>query len=162
MPRYETLFLTIPEITQEESKTIEKQLDALIVNSKGSMLSYERWGKYNLAYPVRKYDYGVYYLMRFEIKDEDKGKMIEAVRDFFNIKFTDLVMRHLTVALSPTASLDYKRPESLEETPSRGVDNFIKEHKIPATVGSATSSVDSDSKKEDEMFEEEIDLEEVN
>ena len=56
--RYEVLLLTVPEITLDESKNLEKQLNNLIQNNKGSFVSFERWGKYKLVYPVKKNDYG--------------------------------------------------------------------------------------------------------
>ena len=58
--------LTVPEITADETKSIEQQFDRVVADKKGTMVSFERWGKYRLAYPVKKNDYGVYFLARFE------------------------------------------------------------------------------------------------
>lgn len=158
LSRYETLFLTVPEITQDESKTIEKQLYALISVSNGSIISFEKWGKYKLAYPVRKYDYGVYFLMRFEIEDDLKrGNLINSIRDFFNVKHTELVMRHVIVRLNPKASLAYKKPDSLEEVPTIDVDEFLKENKM---TGLLSSSVSHPIDKSKELEEDDIDVDE--
>ena len=54
MLRYETLLLTIPEITLDESSAIEAQLQKIVREHKGTLLSFERWGKMLLAYPVKK------------------------------------------------------------------------------------------------------------
>lgn len=54
MYRYETCLLTVPEITADESKNLESQLDHIVNELDGKVLSYERWGKYQLAYPVKK------------------------------------------------------------------------------------------------------------
>lgn len=129
MARYEVLFLTVPEITADEASNVEKQIDKMITDAQGKILSYERWGKYRLAYPIRNYDYGIYYLARFENDSLKKEVLLEELKTLFQVRFVDVVMRHTIVALDPRASLDYKRPESLEEVPTKEMDNFLKESK---------------------------------
>ena len=129
MVRYETLLLTTPEITNDEAKKLEKDFDKLVRDQKGSIISFERWGKFNLAYPVRRADYGVYYLVRFEVMDEKKQALLDALRTLFTVKLVDLVMRNVIVRLDKDASLEYNRPESLEETPSKDIDLLVKESK---------------------------------
>lgn len=138
MLRYETLLLAVPEITSDEAGTLEKQLDKVVNDAKGSVISYERWGKYKLAYPVRGYDYGIYYLMRFEVDEAKKDALLNALKTFFSVKYVDVVMRHMTSRLEAHASLDYKRPESLEETPTKDIDTFLKESKSLLNAGQAT------------------------
>ena len=130
MARYEVLFLTVPEITADEASNVEKQVDKIVADSKGKLLSYERWGKYRLAYPVRNYDYGIYYLVRFDSQDTpNKEALLQELKTLFQVRFVDVVMRFTIVALDPRASLDYKRPESLEEVPTKEMDSFLKESK---------------------------------
>lgn len=129
MNRYETLILAVPEITSDEATAFEKQLDKTVSDAKGSVISYERWGKYRLAYPVQGNDYGVYYLMRFEVEDPNKETLLEALKTLFSVKYVELIMRNMVVRLDPHASLDYKRPESLEEVPTKDIDTFLKESK---------------------------------
>jgi small subunit ribosomal protein S6 len=148
MLRYETLFLTVPEITSDEAQNLEKVLDKAVGDAKGSVVSFERWGKYLLAYPIRKYDYGVYYLMRFEIAEDSKDALLSALKTLFSVKYVDLIMRNTVVKLNPQGSLEYKRPESLEETPSKDIDTIMKESK--SILGSTHSAVE-------EPFEEAVD-----
>jgi len=49
--RYESLLLVVPEITNDESAEIEKLIDKKIQSFKGTLISYDRWGKYLLSYP---------------------------------------------------------------------------------------------------------------
>ena len=65
MARYEILMLTIPEVTEDEIKGIDPQILGILRVAKGSLVSFERWGKYRLCYPVKKNEYGVYFLVRF-------------------------------------------------------------------------------------------------
>lgn len=117
MLRYELLLLTVPEITEDESKHMESQLDRMIKTARGSLISYERWGKYRLAYPVKKHEYGIYYLLRFEV--DANSSLLDDMRSLFAVKFNDLVMRYTLGALDPKGSLVYQRAPSLEEMPRR-------------------------------------------
>lgn len=119
MVRYEALFLTVPEITVDELADIETRLQKTVSEVNGKTLSFERWGKYLLAYPVRKHEYGVYVLTRFELPEEDAQASLEKIRALLAVRFNNTVMRHIFNALDPKGSLEYRRPESLEEAPRR-------------------------------------------
>ena len=135
MVRYETIFLTVPEFTNDEFSTLESQVHKLLQESKCALVSYERWGKYRLAYPIRKNDYGVYGLIRFEVNEENKAAVLNALKTLLTIKYGDSIMRTMTVSLDPHKSLAYHRPESLEEVPVRDVDTFLKENKMDSLIG---------------------------
>lgn len=136
--------LAVPEITGDEAESLESALNRLIKDAKGTIISFERWGKYKLAYPIRKNDYGVYFLARFEI-DEPQA-LLEQIQSLMKIKLSNLVMRYMVSALSPKQSLAYQRPPSLEETPSRDVDSFLKEHKMEGLLSSAETTKKSTHK----------------
>lgn len=127
--RYEVLILASPEITQTETANLEKEFGKVIQGTKGSIISFERWGKYRLSFPVRKKDYGVYFLARVEVP---KGAPIVGdVRTLFIIKMNSIVARHVVISLDPKGSLEYQRPKSLEESPStRDVTSFLKGNKM--------------------------------
>ena len=80
MKRYETLILSVPEITADESSWLELELNKIIQKAKGSIVSFEKWGKYRLAYPIRKNDYGIYFLIRFEMEGELYNQAIKEMK----------------------------------------------------------------------------------
>ena len=130
--RYEVLILTVPEVTQDESKQLETDLDALVVAEKGSVLSFERWEKYKLTYPIRHNDYGVYFLIRFE----SSKALTKQIDELFRIRLNNFVVRHVVTALEGT-SLEYQRPKSLEEAPeSRDMDSFLRKNKMQGLLSS--------------------------
>jgi len=135
--RYELLLLTIPEITQDESEKLRGQISKIIAHAEGQVISWDRWGKFLLAYPVNDYEYGVYFLMRFDVPQGASAQVVNEIRHTFRVRFTQVVMRHMFQALDPDASLDYQRPESLEDKPQRDVSTFLKENKM---TGLAESS----------------------
>lgn len=127
MMRYEVLFLAVPTITSDEATAIETQCAALIKSHKAFLISFERWGKYYLAFQVRKNDYGVYFLLRFEVEDKEKQPLLDALKTFFAVKYNELVMRFVVTALGENGPLEYHRPESLDSAPSREYNSYNKE-----------------------------------
>lgn len=128
MIRYEILMLAVPQITEDEAKRIQAELENLIKAGEGSVISFERWGKYRLAYPIANNDYGVYFLIRFELPVA--GEAIEEVKRAFKLKLNEIIIRHMLIELDPKQSLEYQRPLSLEETPEREVGSFLKDNKV--------------------------------
>lgn len=141
MNRYEILMLATPVITKDEASTIEKGLEAIIKQSKGEVISFERWGKCRLAYPVKKNDYGIYFLTRFEAHSD--SSVFKDLKTAFSVKYNDAIMRHIVVKLDAKQSLEYKRPQTVEDVPTRDVDSFLRENKMEGLL----SSVPGDKKE---------------
>lgn len=151
--RYEALMLAVPEITQDETKLLESSIESAVKNAQGSIVTFERWGKYRLAYPVNKNDYGVYFLARFEVPAE--GKVHEELNSLFSIKFHELVMRNVVTRLDITDSLDYQRPKSLEESPaSRDVDKFLKDNKMTGLLKDRSGKKSFEDYSDEDMADE--------
>ena len=117
MFRYEVLFLTVPEITKDESEAIKAHFTKVIRAHKGTLLSFDRWGKYRLAYPVNHNDYGVYFLTRFEVDSANKEALLASIKEIFVFKFNTLIPKHIVVRLGVNAPAEYQRPASLDDNP---------------------------------------------
>lgn len=129
MKVYETLMLSVPEITDDESSKLEAEFAKLVTKEKGEMVSFEKWGKYKLAYPVKKNEYGIYFLTRFKLPAGAVTSTLKELKPFFAIKFNELVMREMTCALE-NGSLEYRKPKALEDLPEDAVDSFLRENKM--------------------------------
>lgn len=129
MRQYEALLLTVPEITGDEIKNLETQVDKAVKAGTGSTISFERWGKYRLAYEINKSDYGVFFLARFELPTGTKT--LEDMKHLFKVKLNNVIMRDMISVLDPKAPLTYQRPRSLEEAPAREAEGFAKDSKVP-------------------------------
>ena len=155
MVRYETLVLTVPEITGDEAKHIEKELVQLVEKIKGALISFDRWGKYRLAYQVKKNEYGVYFLVRFET--EGASALSKEVANLCKVKLNTIVMRDMTSRLADDASLMYQRPPSLEDTPTRDgqdrVRTFLRDNKMEGLL----STVDANKKTAEPVAEVAVD-----
>jgi small subunit ribosomal protein S6 len=153
MIRYEILLLAVPHITQEEEKNLEKGLDALVRQYKGSIISVDRWGKCRLAYSILKNDYGVYILVRFELEKVEQELLAE-IKQLLAVKYNEIIMRHTVVRLAPGQKLEYKRPLSVEETPTRNVDSFMRENKMEGLISLDEESAMDRNETADDKFEE--------
>ena len=123
--QYEALLLTVPEITGDEVKHLETQLDKTIKAATGSTISFERWGKYKLAYDINKNEYGVFFLTRFEAPVGTP--IVNDLKTLLKVKLHNVVMRDMVSALDPKRPLTYQKPRSLEEAPTREADSFSKD-----------------------------------
>lgn len=149
MARYEILMLTIPEVTEDEIKGIESQVQGILRVAKGTLVSFERWGKYRLAYPVKKNEYGVYFLLRFELPGESEETLNE-IKALINVKFYDIIMRSMVTVLDSKQSLVYQRPTSLEEAPRRESGSFLRPSKHADSRASDGITLDEDVDLEDD------------
>ncbi|MCF7799464.1 30S ribosomal protein S6 [Candidatus Babeliales bacterium] len=144
MFRYETLMLTHPQLTTDELSAIEKHFDKMLSDVSGKVISFDRWGKYRLSYPVQKNDYGIYILVRFDVPGEMSTKIMKEIDSFFKIKVHDIVMRFVIKKIDPSSPSTYLRPDPVDSVRSGGVDSFIKEHKMETFLSDAKPDVEDD------------------
>ena len=143
MIRYEILMLARPDMTSDEIANLEKAFETQIAASKGKVITFDRWGKYRLSYPVEKNSYGQYILSRFDVSDELKGELLKNLDTLLKIKHNEQVVRFVTKLLAPDAPLTYAKPEPVDSSESRErdktlskIENSLKETK-PAPTGTA-------------------------
>ncbi len=142
MNRYETLLLVVPGITGDESNLLERNFEKLLQESKGTVVSFEKWGKCRLAYPVRHNEYGVYFLVRFEL--DPASDFFKTVDTMFTIKYSDVIMRSSTVKIEKGKRYGDFRPDTVEEMPTRDVNDFLRDNKMQGLIASDDDMDDSD------------------
>jgi len=157
MFRYEILFLTVPEITKDESEAIKAHFTKVIRAHKGSMVSFDRWGKYRLSYPVGKNEYGVYFLTRFEVEADQKEALLVAIKEIFVFKFNTLIPKHIIERLDPKAALEYRRPDSLEDNP-QDVDAFLKRNEMEGLIKKGPGRKHYESRDKSVALDREVDV----
>ena len=151
--QYETLLLTRTETTDDELATIESYFEKAAKDGKGSLVSFDKWGKYQLAYPVKKNSYGVYALARYELPKEDVKATHAVIESFLKIKCTEVVLRHVTVALKEGSEGAYQKPEPIDTSAVGNLDG-IKEGKIEQLLDSVDSSKKTATTEEAPVTEE--------
>lgn len=144
MIRYETLMLARTEITNEELAMLEKSIEKIVTTAGGSMVAFDKWGKYRLAYQVQKNDYGIYILARYNVPANTVTAMVKELAQFFRISCNEIVMRHVDVRLPKDAPTMYKKPDSVETAGTSNVDAFLKEHKMDGMLNNSGRGRDAE------------------
>ena len=93
MHTYETLFITSPNLTEEEEQATVEALAVLIPDGGGEMITNDRMGRRRLAYPIRKFEDGVYTRFLYDSTSEVPKELERRIR------LSDKVLRSLTVRL---------------------------------------------------------------
>ncbi len=62
---YELVFVVRPDVADEDLEVIKDRTTRIIEEREGKLLDVEDWGKRRLAYDIRKYSKGHYFLFRY-------------------------------------------------------------------------------------------------
>src|ERR1700689_4401514 len=114
MLSYETLFLVRTEASADDISAIEKHLDTLLSAKLGKLTSFDKWGKYRLAYSIDKQSHGVYILARYQMPSKDAGTLLKELDTFVKIKCHETVMRHVNIRLKLNAPSSYIKPDPID------------------------------------------------
>ncbi len=126
---YEMLILMAPGSTDTEISEVERHLQKLLKDASATLISFDKWGKCRLAYPVKHHEYGCYVLIRFEA--EQTVTLFKEIGILFAVKYAEAILRHVIKRLCSKSPLTYQRPLSVEEAP---VVEFVKEDKIDLSI----------------------------
>ncbi|MEA3346322.1 MAG: 30S ribosomal protein S6 [Chloroflexota bacterium] len=67
MHNYELVFITYPDLEEEELEEIKGKIGDLITSGGGQVTEVDLWGRRRLAFPIADQLEGQYVLMRFEL-----------------------------------------------------------------------------------------------
>lgn len=88
---YELVYILNPEMTDEALETSVNNVNQFITNREGIVDGVDKWGKKKLAYPLKHFQEGNYFLTKFKISPA-RCKELEA-----NLHITEDVLRHLLI-----------------------------------------------------------------
>ena len=91
MRRYETIFITYPELPEEEINGLIERYDAVIKGGSGTVIKVEKWGKRKLAYEINKQPRGYYVLIDFA---GGAAVVTELER---NLRIGDKILKYMTI-----------------------------------------------------------------
>ncbi len=112
---YETLYLTRPDISEDELSKVQKRLDDTISNHEGEIIKSEKWDERDLAYTIGDYTKGVYYILVYKSLSS-VVKEIEKNLRFFN---TD-VLRFITLNIQDEMA-PREQASTQEQTDNGGI-----------------------------------------
>ncbi|MBN1385249.1 MAG: 30S ribosomal protein S6 [Elusimicrobia bacterium] len=119
MPNYETVFILKPNLSSEKVDTVLTKTKGIITSNEGTIILSDSWGKRRLAYPVKKYKEGSYYLFHFSCD----GKIVAELENFF--RTSDSVIKYITIKLDKSLKkkTESKKEEKPAETDIKNEDN---------------------------------------
>lgn len=109
MRQYETGFVLSPALSEEETSQVVLQMADVVAQRKGRMVKQDVWGKRRLAFPVKRFQEGVYVFFTYEGPGDVS---VELERRF---KQNDAVIRFLTVLKDPRDASRRKKKRRDEE-----------------------------------------------
>ena len=93
MPLYELGIIVDPEIPPEDETAALERLEAIITDNGGTMVEKDARGRRQLAYPIKKKNYGVYHFWTFEVD----GEVLEKLN--FELRTNDVILSSLVLNL---------------------------------------------------------------
>lgn len=101
---YETLYITRPDISDEDISKVQNTLNDIITNNKGEVLKSEKWAERELSYAIENYTKGIYYLMVYKSPPKVVTELEKSLR-FFRSD----ILRFVTVKIKDgTAAAELK------------------------------------------------------
>jgi small subunit ribosomal protein S6 len=91
MRHYETGFLIVPNLPDDELETLIDQMASIVTKNKGEMEKIDRWGKRKTAYQIQKFNEAVYVFFHYTGEPDIP---VELERQF---KQKESVIRYLTL-----------------------------------------------------------------
>lgn len=91
MTAYELMLILDPEVDEARQEEVVHRVRDLVLGGGGSWDAIDPWGRRKLAFPIRKRDEGVYWVIRFSC---DPATLAEAERV---LSINDEVLRHKAV-----------------------------------------------------------------
>ena len=94
MTKYEIMFIVQPNLESEVLKKTVSDLEKIFTNNKATITLSKELGQKELAYEIKKYKSGYYYLYNIEAEND------KAIKEFDRIaRINENVIRHLIINL---------------------------------------------------------------
>lgn len=90
MNKYEVMYIVKPA-EEEAVEAVAAKFESLITNNGGTIDKVDRWGKRRLAYELKDFNEGIYFVVYFTAP---AGAVAELERV---MKITDEILRHMVV-----------------------------------------------------------------
>jgi small subunit ribosomal protein S6 len=135
MRTYEVLFILSPQVTEEEATTLINDFKTIATGTGATLKSEDAWGRRRLAYPIHKFNEGIYHLFVLE----SENSLSELDRRMKNV---DRVLRHVIVR----TDLEQKRADKLAKR------NPKKERVRPAAAAAPEAQMAPEQNPESAML----------
>lgn len=92
MFKYEMMFIVKPDLEEANIKAVGESMKSLVESKGAKVVDYKEMGQRELAYTIKKYKNGYYFLIVAETEND------EAVKEFDRVALiNENIIRHLVV-----------------------------------------------------------------
>lgn len=138
IPHYELLYIISNKYSENELGPIIDKIKKIINNNSGNITYTEEWGKKRLAYPIKHFRYGYYFLAEFDLSSENLAKVD------MDLRMAGEILRHQIV------NKKQKTAEEIEKEKKVAKKIAAKKEK-ELTAPDVRPSIPSDKKKKVEL-----------
>jgi small subunit ribosomal protein S6 len=90
---YEMIVILKPDLANEKLDAAVENVKKFVLSKGGIVADIQKWGKRRLAYPIKNFGEGIYFLFKLQGK-ASQNRELET-----NLKITEDVLRHLIVKI---------------------------------------------------------------
>ncbi len=112
MRRYETIFITDPDLGDQDREQVFGKTKDIVTGFAGFMATFDVWGSRKLAYEIKKKNRGHYVRMDYC----GEGAMVDEVERSFRID--DRVLKYMTILLDQDVDLEKLKAELAQKEES--------------------------------------------
>jgi small subunit ribosomal protein S6 len=107
VPHYEVLYIISNKYSEKELSPINDKVKKTITDHKGNITFTEEWGKKKLAYPIKHFNYGYYFLIEFDLE----GSKLSAVDRV--LRLDREILRHQIVKIKKKTKEEIAKEEEI-------------------------------------------------
>ncbi|MFC1564636.1 30S ribosomal protein S6 [candidate division KSB1 bacterium] len=139
MNSYESVIIVNSSLSEETLNKIVKRSEDFISKNGGKLAETIQWGKRRLAYPIKKFQYGYYFIFKFEASPEI---ISEFEREF---RLDENILRFMTFLRTPKELLAEQKLRELEarriqeKIDEEAEEEFDEEIAVPVDAGPAAA-----------------------
>lgn len=94
MRKYELMFIVKPDLEENDIKAKAEDMKNLVTSKGAKVVDFKEMGQKDLAYEIKKYKKGYYFLMTIETEND------EAIKEFDRVSLiNENIIRHLVVRI---------------------------------------------------------------
>ncbi|MBF0286755.1 MAG: 30S ribosomal protein S6 [SAR324 cluster bacterium] len=118
MEGYESVIITDPDLTEEDTSGILDKVKDTITSHGGEVQKYHLWGRRRLAYLINKKNYGVYHIFYFT----GDGELLNDLNQYY--RYSENILRFQTIKVENIQEefdrfLEYLKAAAAPQNPKR-------------------------------------------
>ncbi len=144
MREYEMVMILSPEATQDELAATVERVDGLIEDGGGAVADHETWGLKQLAYEIKDFSEGNYFLTRFSLDAAGVAELNRALTASEDIIRFLLTRQEFPAPTKEEAKEADESPEDSDAGPSSEAGPAPEAAPVPAAEASSAAETTSE------------------